>query len=455
MGCCVRKQRGDSMGELYEPFPKLPKNIRQIGERDKVLKLYLEDYVNTYLKRLQPLKGSDLRVGLLLGSREMREDVPFVFVEGAVEMDPVPKEGKKVAFTEHAWKKAYQEVEQMFPKRTVQGWFLCGSPGCSLSPLNYWRQHSQYFTGKNQLMYLNAGLEGEEAVYITSSDGFYKLRGYSVYYERNQMMQDYMIQQKDRGRAEDGVDDKAIQDFRRKMDERRYEITRHRNTVGLLSGLCSVLAITVLAGGVAMFNNYKKMHEMESVIASVVPAGSVREGIAAVGDKLLGADEKGDAGSAGYVIEEAAADVYPTEAPDQVTPETMVPESQWEEAKAGDGESSSGKAAEAGRTAEAETAGETVRASETEAKEAAAGGGAAQGDASAAAESPAAGQEEPSDSQPVSAANYQVYVVNPGETLYGICFKLYQNLGHLDEICRVNGLTDQNSIYAGQELLVP
>ena len=204
-----------------------------------------------------------------------------------------------------------------------------------------------------------------------------------------------------------------------------------------------------------MFNNYKKMHEMESVIASVVPAGSVREGIAAVGDKLLGADEKGDAGSAGYVIEEAAADVYPTESPDQVTPETMVPESQWEEAKAGDGESSSGKAAEAGRTAEAETAGETVRASETEAKEAAAGGGAAQGDASAAAESPAAGQEEPSDSQPVSAANYQVYVVNPGETLYGICFKLYQNLGHLDEICRVNGLTDQNSIYAGQELLVP
>ena len=423
MGCCVRKQWGDSMGELYEPFPKLPKNIRQIGERDKVLKLYLEDYVNTYLKRLQPLKGSDLRVGLLLGSREMREDVPFVFVDGALEMDSVTQEGEKVAFTEDAWKKAYQEVEQMFPKRTVQGWFLCGSPGCSLSPLNYWRQHSQYFTGKNQLMYLNAGLEGEEAVYITSSDGFYKLRGYSVYYERNQMMQDYMIQQKDRGRAEDGVDDKAIQDFRRKMDERRYEITRHRNTVGLLSGLCSVLAITVLAGGVAMFNNYKKMHEMESVIASVVPAGSVREGIAAVGDKLLGADEKGDAGSAGYVIEEAAADVYPTESPDQVTPETMVPESQWEEAKAGDGESSSGKAAEAGRTAEAE--------------------------------SPAAGQEEPSDSQPVSAANYQVYVVNPGETLYGICFKLYQNLGHLDEICRVNGLTDQNSIYAGQELLVP
>ena len=32
-------QRGEIMGELYNPYPKLPKNIRQIGERDQVVKL--------------------------------------------------------------------------------------------------------------------------------------------------------------------------------------------------------------------------------------------------------------------------------------------------------------------------------------------------------------------------------------------------------------------------------
>ena len=52
------------MGELYELYPKLPKNIRQIGERDTVLRLYVEDYVNTYLKRLKPGNGQNLRVGL-------------------------------------------------------------------------------------------------------------------------------------------------------------------------------------------------------------------------------------------------------------------------------------------------------------------------------------------------------------------------------------------------------
>ncbi|MCB7320154.1 LysM peptidoglycan-binding domain-containing protein [Lacrimispora sp. 210928-DFI.3.58] len=442
------------MGELYEPFPKLPKNIRQIGERDKVLKLYLEDYVNTYLKRLQPVRGSDLRVGLLLGSRETHEDMPFVFVDGALEMESVAQEGEKVVFSEDAWKKAYQDVEQMFPKRTVQGWFLCGSPGCSLSPLNYWRQHSQYFTGKNQLMYLNSGLEGEEAIYITSSDGFYKLRGYSVYYERNQMMQDYMISRKDAPRAETGVNDKAIQDFRQKMDEHRHEAGRQRSTVGVLSGVCSVLAVTVLAGGVAMFNNYRKMHEMESVIASVLPEGSVRDGLLKAGNQEADGAPKGFKSAEGgldepdYVIEEAAGKVYPTTAPgkeaDRETPSLVAPETM-----PGDGEGDEGNTAGGG----AETkAGEST--GEGEGPES---GSTYTGEAAKNPEVSGTPETSPSkpQTQAVSAVNYQVYTVEEGETLYGICFKLYQNLGHIDEICRVNALADQNSIYAGQKLLVP
>lgn len=75
-------------------------------------------------------------------------------------------------------------------------------------------------------MYLNSGLDGEEAIYITSSDGFYQLRGYSIYYERNQMMQDYMIARKDILREESKTDDRAIRDFRKKMDEHKTAAVR-------------------------------------------------------------------------------------------------------------------------------------------------------------------------------------------------------------------------------------
>lgn len=48
-----------------------------------------------------------------------------------------------------------------------------------------------------------------------------------------------------------------------------------------------------------------------------------------------------------------------------------------------------------------------------------------------------------------------VYVVEEGETLYGICFKLYQNLSHVEEICEINGLEDVNMLEAGFRLILP
>lgn len=213
------------MGDLYEPLSKLPKNIRQIGDRDDTVKLYMEDYVSTYLKRLFPTGGQDLRVGLLLGTEKTEDGTPFIFVDGALEMEDVTAEGEKVVFTEAAWKKAYQNIEESFPRRTVQGWFLCGAPGCALSPLNYWKQHGQYFSEKNQLMYLNSGIEGDESVYITSDDGFYRLKGYCIYYDRNQMMQDYMICRKDVKRVESGAGDRVIRDFRERMEDTKKVAT--------------------------------------------------------------------------------------------------------------------------------------------------------------------------------------------------------------------------------------
>lgn len=59
--------------------------------------------------------------------------------------------------------------------------------------------------------------EGEEVIYVTSEDGFYRLKGHCVYYERNQMMQDYMITRKDVRRVETGSHEKVIRDFRQRM----------------------------------------------------------------------------------------------------------------------------------------------------------------------------------------------------------------------------------------------
>ena len=421
-------QRGEIMGELYNPYPKLPKNIRQIGERDQVVKLYIEDYVNTYLKRLYPAGGQDLRVGLLLGEIRTEDGIPFLFIDGAMEMEQVTRDGEKVEFTEEAWKKAYQVMEQMFPHRSVQGWFLCGAPGCALSPLDYWKQHGQYFSGKNQLMYLNSGLEGEEAIYTASEDGFYKLRGYSIYYERNQMMQDYMVSRKDARRVESGTRDMVIQDFRDRMEERKQSVGHARSAIGLLGGTCSVLTVLVLAGGLVMFGNYRKMKDMEAVIASVMPSDVKTGGLRS----FAGQDEDGD-----LEVESVPGEVYPTLA------DIVIDQGTGTDVNAAGNDAAGMEAGAdvAGNTNAGTSASGAQNASETSTPH---GGNAG---ASADAAPAAAVVQIPSDAVK--------YVVQEGETLYGICIERYHSMAQIPQICAWNGLADENHISVGQELYLP
>ena len=73
-----------------------------------------------------------------------------------------------------------------------------------------------------------------------------------------------------------------------------------------------MLSIAVLAGGVVIFNNYEKMQQMESVLASVMPSVSSSQSTAEEGaDSLL--------------VEEAKGQVYPTidaESMSETMPET-------------------------------------------------------------------------------------------------------------------------------------
>lgn len=500
-----------------------------------MVRLYLEDYVNTYLKRLFPKGGQDLRAGVLLGTAEERDGLPFLFVDGAMEVEDITEPGEKVQFTEQAWRKTYQTMEQMFPKRVVLGWFLCGAPGCSLSPLNYWKEHGKYFAAKNQLMYLNSGLDGEEAIYVAAEDGFCRLRGYSVYYERNQMMQDYMILRKDVRRVETGAGDPVIRDFRQRMEENKSQVTARRGTVRVLGGLCTALGILVLAGGVTMVNNYEKMKEMEAVLTSVLPSGMLEEDAA---DRLSGSGKAGLKDNAGEQTDQAgqASQVIVEEVAGQIGPAVQAGAngsdgagSNWEtvpaanegQMTAGLGSAGADGAAGASGSAGADSAvgasgsaagsgivggaavvsgsaagsgivggsamvsgnaaGSAMAGNGTAGEEAgtAAGnaeGGSAAGVAGAAADSvtataaggasggAAAGenaQAEGADSGAERAparevlAGQTLYLVQPGDTLYGICLEHYGNGNRMGEICELNGLENEDTINAGENLILP
>ena len=62
---------------------KLPRNIRQIGSPNPYHRIYIEDYVITYLKQ-PPSPDETMRVVILYGKKEMMGDELCWFVNGAV-----------------------------------------------------------------------------------------------------------------------------------------------------------------------------------------------------------------------------------------------------------------------------------------------------------------------------------------------------------------------------------
>ena len=49
----------------------------------------------------------------------------------------------------------------------------------------------------------------------------------------------------------------------------------------------------------------------------------------------------------------------------------------------------------------------------------------------------------------------KLYIVQRGDTLAGICRDFYGDLVRMEEIKGINQITDENWIYAGQELYLP
>lgn len=481
------------MDELFEEYPKLPKNIRQIGEKEDEAKVYVEDYVNTYLRRLYPDPGRLLRVGVLLGNLEVREGIPFLFIDGALEMPGASVEGEKVLISDEVWKQTYDEMGRFFPKAEILGWFLCAGPGVYLNPITYWNQHSEYFPGKYKLMYLNHTTEQDEVLFMTSIDGFYKLAGYCIYYERNQCMQDYMVLRKDAKRIEIGVDDSAARTVKTLLQERKGEANRRRS-MSWMYGVCSFLLILVLAGGVTMMNNYEKMKSMEVAIANL--SDNV------VGVKLPGSPqtegaEKSTKESGGIIIEHIQGGVSMTEESGQEVgapaDTSQIPQGQ-ETAESGEGqrtaESGEGQTAE-GQTVEGQVGtgqGQAAGTGTPQGNSSGQGVGTSQGNASGQAagtsQGNASGQAaDHSQGSPVTstkeemasietresstpaadettaaaaaAASGKVHIVKEGETLYSICLKEYESVSKVEEICRLNQLEDPDKIIVGQKLMLP
>ena len=102
---------------------KLPKNIRQVGPVDGDKRIYIEDYVMTYMKQIAMKAYGSYHVAILLGNVQEVEGVNNVFISGAVEVEDILFEDEKV-FGNDNWAKIYEDIKKYFNNEEIVGWYI-------------------------------------------------------------------------------------------------------------------------------------------------------------------------------------------------------------------------------------------------------------------------------------------------------------------------------------------
>lgn len=198
----------------------LPKNIRQIGSPRGRHKIYIEDYVYTYLKTIAQKKEACAAV--FLGKSWVVRDIRYTFISGAVECGAAVFQWDNIRLDDSFWEYIYKEEKKYFPEKQIVGWFL-GKTGqiMELSPVVE-AAHRKYFAGRDKVLMLMDVLESEEVFFIYDQGYLQKREGYYIYYERNNAMQEYMVSKREEEQRMDKLVAQAQAEVKEQEESENY-----------------------------------------------------------------------------------------------------------------------------------------------------------------------------------------------------------------------------------------
>lgn len=251
--------------EGNQAFFRIPNNIRQIGEIQGNQKIYIEDYAYTYLCRISSEDYSKGRAAILLGQTNWKDGKTYLFIKSAVALQNVEVSEEHFAFTKEVWKQVYEENKKFFPSQEIVGWFL-SLPGCSMElHEGISRTHFNHFGGNEKVLMVMEPIEKEEAFYRYEEGTLARQEGFYVYYEKNEPMQNFLIEQNKYAKEKsEKVEDQAVRTFRKKVEE-KTKSKRSGKIVPVFRAASASVAAFLLIAGVFYLNHYEKLKKTDSV----------------------------------------------------------------------------------------------------------------------------------------------------------------------------------------------
>lgn len=262
------------MNEQSKAF-NLPKNIKQMGNLDEAIKIYMEDYVFTYLQQYARESIDKEQIALLVGDSYNIDGNQVLFINGAIKGEHTYQKDGMVKFSEESFKYNDEQLAKYFPDSKIVGWFY-SQPGFSdYISEGYVTYHNELFDD-NKVFFLNDPVENIGGFYKAESESLKSIKGFIIYYEKNEQMSEYMLDNKpklskDEENAFKQKDEKLIKLSRTPKPKKTEQKTaiENKKMSSIFCSLSAVLFLVCFIMGSGLIQSEDRISTLEQRIAKL------------------------------------------------------------------------------------------------------------------------------------------------------------------------------------------
>lgn len=306
-------------GEFTTGQSKLlePPNKKKIGEPKEYKKIFIEDYVHTYLLQQSTENVKCVKAAVLLGKTEKDRGCCHLYIRGALPIEQINEKQGKYCFTEKIWNEIYQNCEKYFPNQEIMGWFLSKQSVFEENTDVLEETHRTYFSGADKLLFVVETAEQKSTFWGFDGNRFAMQPGYFIYYEKNEWMREFLMEKNEQNPKGSEKPDVAVANFRKILKEKQAKNVK-RKKQAVTYGVKVAIALVFFVGAVALKNQTAKIKMMKEQIDAFSEKTVLQE---TVSDEVIVEELPGN-------VEESQEMVYelPTVLEEPVIEETPVEE---------------------------------------------------------------------------------------------------------------------------------
>ena len=377
---------------------ELPKNITQIGETNPHCKIYVEDYVISYIRQLNQYAREKGLAVAVYGTRKEEGEVTYLFLYGACKLNFLQRECR------HLSQEVCQEVE---------------------------KQRRKYFPDYLFLGYRLLDGEMVEGFHICEQSVCRYVEGYAQFYEKNDQMLAFMLDDRQGEARPEEVPQEKYDMVKKRQEERRAlseekaghafrrtsPAQKDRPAMPLRNMKLAAAAAFVLlcAAGFATMGDGQGLTHLQSDVKQLLEDITRKQLPDAV-------EVSGSNAQVGTIVAE-------DKLTDGASPDAGEPSATAQPA----GAASDGQAAP--EPTEAPTPEPTLQPTPEP--------------------TPEPTQEPPAAQAGAPVAEMVAYIVQRGDTLTDICIRQYGSDVRVAEVCALNNIGDPDDIKEGEKIFLP